>query len=251
MISYATVKALPAPYYTTRAPRVDWTDEDAVREYLQASWSSKLCTLHGATAYGVDAGPYKFASYHWLYKAYHALGMPHCRSQQAFQDTYIAGYLDGAAKIEDYWEIYMEHLNDRYEHEQRRKKLGAGERAAVEDWRELMDAIEAQEEEKDDWEVEEEQRERGNERISTEQQWNEDQEEWEEDAEEGLVDGDLSDTESDVEVDSDEKLDGDEPSGDDEPLDDEEKPFQGLGAKRHASNEMSRPPKKRHTSEAA
>lgn len=170
MISYATVKARPVPYYTTRTPRVNWNDQDAVREYLQESWSQKLCTPHGATAHGVDAGAYEFISYHWLFKAYHALGMPSCRSERAFKNMYVASYLGGSAKIEDYWETYMEHLNDRYEDKHGRKKLGAGERAAVEEWRRVMDAIEAQEEEKDDWELNEERRERRNERISTEQQ---------------------------------------------------------------------------------
>lgn len=143
-------------------------------------WGNKLYTPHGATSYGMEAGDYEFISYHWLYRAYHALCMPAFRNEGVYRRKYIVSYLSCAAKIKNYWEIYMDNLEDRYDDEDERKTIGTSDKAAVEEWKQLRKEKEDEEEEKDDVQIKREKREWRNERTSTIMTWTEDQGKWNE-----------------------------------------------------------------------
>ncbi|KAL8926562.1 MAG: hypothetical protein Q9208_002889 [Pyrenodesmia sp. 3 TL-2023] len=112
MSAYPTEEARPVPYLTTGQPYVDWSDRAAARAYLRSNWGHRLCTAHGATSAAKPARAYCFTSYHWLWKAFNALGVPHSETEEDFREKYISKYLAGVAEVESFWNKFLTETND-------------------------------------------------------------------------------------------------------------------------------------------
>ncbi|KAI4169693.1 MAG: hypothetical protein LQ343_005515 [Gyalolechia ehrenbergii] len=106
--------ARPEPWDILPAPFVNFGDLAEVRKYLKEEWEGVLCTAHGALPSCSGEEPTEFLDYHWLWRAYRKVEMPHSETRTEFNQHYLSDYL-GQYLIQEgnFWDSYLRFLQEK------------------------------------------------------------------------------------------------------------------------------------------